>query len=342
MRRLPTILVLLVLMAGFAFGVNRYFASRQAHLAQAAAPSETTTLLTLPGTMFIASNGDLYRLSGSQLTDLHMPAALCAWTQPAIIPGSGNILAVARTAAYSEVYLLSGTGQILQKLSHNQTKSSTIQLNHWMFWPRMASDGSTVYLSYDAPKTTQSYEIDFAIWRGAVGGNLVARQWTDPFGYTGGDVEAVPLANGDVLYAKYEISGGNVYSRLAMQTKAMADPVYLTQDTQDCAQPAVSPDGASVAMICTNGTGLQSTSLEVASLTGTTLGTPHVLVGGCICSAPSWAPDGSGLAYLAPADATGHFQLWWIAGAAGPTPAAAKQVTTKLDLDATAPPAWTQ
>ncbi|MBV8194701.1 MAG: hypothetical protein JOY80_04160, partial [Candidatus Dormibacteraeota bacterium] len=243
---------------------------------------------------------------------------------------------------HSEVYLVDGSGHIQQQLSHNTTKSSTIQLNHWMFWPKVGSDGDTFYVSYDAPKSIQSYEIEFAVWKGSLSGTLTQKQQTDPFGYTGGDVEVVPLSNGDLLYGKYNINNGNVFSRLAIQTKPLADPVYLTDATSDCAQPAVSPDGTEVAMVCTNGTGLQSTTLQVASLQGTTLGTPKTLVSNCLCSAPSWAPDGSGLTYFAPADATGHFQLWWIAGAAGSAPKAPQQVTTDLDFDATSPPAWTR
>jgi hypothetical protein len=56
--------------------------------------------------------------------------------QPAIVPGTQDIVAVARTAAYSNMYLVDGnTGQVLRQLSHNQTASATIQLNHWMFGP---------------------------------------------------------------------------------------------------------------------------------------------------------------------------------------------------------------
>ena len=46
------------------------------------------------------------------------------------------------------------------------------------------------------------------------------------------------------------------------------------------------------------------------------------------------------LLYLAPADATGHFQLWWLNKATALTPALPKQVTTNLDFDATSAPAW--
>ena len=340
MRRLLSVMLLLALMAGFALGVNRYLASRQTKVAAAATPTQTKAVFVLPGTLYLAENGDIYKLNDGSFTDLHLPSNLGTWLQPAIVPGTDNIVAVARTAAYSELYLVSGSGQVLQQLSHNRTTSSTIQLNHWMFWPQVAADGNTLYVSYDAPKSPQSYEIEFAIWKGALNGRPASHQWTTPFSYTGGDTEVVPLAGGKLLYAKYEISGGNVFSRLALQTAPLIAPVYLTDATNDCAQPAVSPDGSTVAMVCTNGTGLQSTSLEVASLQGTTLGAPRVLVSNCLCSAPAWAPDGSGLTYLAPGDATGHFQLWWIAGAGSLTPKAPRQVTTQLDFDATSPPAW--
>ena len=340
MSRRLTVLVALVLMALFAFGVNRFLASRQIHLAAAASPTEAKPLYVLPGTLYLAQNGDIFSLTNGRFTDLHMPKSDGTWMQPAIVPGSHTILAVARQDAYSEVYLVTNTGQVQQQLSHNRTASATIQLNHWMFWPAVAADGTTVYVSYDAPKSPQSYEIEFALWRGALGAGLATRQWTTPFSYTGGDTEAVPLANGNVLYAKYEIEGGNVFSRLALQTIALRAPVYLTDSTSDCSQPAVSPDGTQVAMVCGNGTGLQSTSLQVASLTGTTLGPSRTLIADCLCASPSWAPDGSGLAYLAPADATGHFELWWLAGAAGALPKKPLQVTSGLDFDGSSRPAW--
>jgi Tol biopolymer transport system component len=114
----------------------------------------------------------------------------------------------------------------------------------------------------------------------------------------------------------------------------------LTAAADDCSSPALSPDGTQLAMVCAGGSGLQSTRLEVASLIGTKLGVPRVLVSNCLCASPAWAPDGSGLVYYAPADVSGHFELWWIAGAGGPLPKSPKQVTQTLDLDATSPPAW--
>ena len=110
------------------------------------------------------------------------------------------------------------------------------------------------------------------------------------------------------MYSRYAIGSGNAFSLIAIVTKPLGNPVLLTTPRQDCGQPAPSPDGTMVAMICVGGTGLQSTRLEVAPLVGTKLGAPRTLVNNCLCSAPEWAPDGSGLVYYNTADASGHFE----------------------------------
>lgn len=342
MRRALVTLLLLALMGAFGFGVNRFLGTRRAAIAtteSVAKPTQIKPVFVLPGTLFLAQHGDIYSLTDGVFTDLRLPTT-GTWMQPAIVPGANRLVAVQRTAASSELFLLDDTGTVVQQLTHNTTKSSTIQNNNWMFWPKVAPDGSTVYVSYDEPKTSASYRVDFAVWTGTLGGKIARRELTVPFNYTGGDVEATPLANGDLVYAKYQVSGITVFSQVALQTRPLAAAVMLTDQASDCGQPAVSPDGTQVAMICAGGTGLQSTRLEVATLSGTALGPPRVLVDGCLCAAPTWAPDGSGLVYYAPSDATGQFQLWWIAGAATPIPKPPKQVTEHLDFDALSPPAW--
>jgi Tol biopolymer transport system component len=208
-----------------------------------------------------------------------------------------------------------------------------------MFWPHFGPTG-TLYFSYDQPKNSSSYAVDFSIWSGSLNGALASNRLTTANPFTGGDTDPTPMANGDVIYARYAISNGNAYSFIALQTKPLGTPVILSTAAQDCGQPAPSPDGTMVAMVCIGGTGLQSTRLEVAPLVGTKLGTPRTLVNNCLCSAPEWAPDGSGLVYYNTADITGHFELWWIKGALTATPAAPLQVTTNLDFDAISPSSW--
>jgi|HubBroStandDraft_6_1064221.scaffolds.fasta_scaffold78827_2 Tol biopolymer transport system component len=350
MRRAITVIVLLALMVGFGVGVNRLIASRKHTIPTEATvftPTATRPKIVLPGTLYLAQNGDIYRLSDGFFTDLHLHATAGSWMQPAYLPNSQDIVAVLRSAEYSNLYLLNSQGQVLRRLSNNAwTRTNQIFLNHWMFYPHMGADGNTIYFSYDQPKDSSTYAVDFSVWTGTVNGKLAAKQLSDSNLFTGGDVNPTAMANGEVMYSRYSIGSGNAYSQVAIQAKPLDRPIVLTTPTQDCGQPAPSPDGTKVAMICIGGTGLQSTRLEVATLTagkaGTpqTLGPPQTLVNNCLCSAPVWAPDGSGLVYYNTADASGHFELWWIKGALGTAPSAPLQVTTNLDFDASSPPSW--
>ncbi len=343
MRRALTVILLLALMAGFGFGVNRLIASRKSKIPTEATvfvPSATRPKIVLPGTLYLAQNGDIYRLSDGFFTDLHLTSTSGTWMQPAYVAGSQNIVAVLRSAEYSNLYLVTNQGHVVKRLSNNATTHGGVYLNHWMFYPHVGTDGNTIYYSYDQPKNSSTLAVDFSVWSGALNGKLAGTELSLGNSFTGGDVYPTPMANGSVMYSRYAIGNGNAFSLIAMQAKARGPLVLLTTPTQDCGQPAPSPDGRMVAMVCIGGTGLQSTRLEVASLTGNKLGAPRTLVNNCLCADPEWAPDGSGLVYFNPADASGHFELWWIKGALGATPSAPLQVTSNLDFDAASPPSW--
>ena len=342
MRRLRLAVILLVVWTAFGLGVNRFLDSRKSSLIThpgAAIPSQETPQFSLPGTIYVSQAGHLYRFHGGQFIDMHLPAAAGAWIQPSpALPG--QLLVVARASEYSDIYLVDATtGAIVKKLTSNATTTSHVELNAWSFWPHLAADGATVIFNYDGPKTGTTYEVHLAVWSGPLNGKLESRQWTQPDGYTGGDVSPVPLADGGVLYSKYSLNDkSQIVSRIATVARPNASPVYLTASTDDCGEPAVSPDGTRLALICTSDT--QTARLEVIPLVHGVPGIPQVLVAACLCASPSWSPDGTSLLYLAPADATGHFQLWWMDHADTATPAAPKQVTAHLDFDATSPPAW--
>lgn len=340
MRRVAFIVTLLVAWAAFGFGVNRLIDSRKSNLIQAAkatvVPPQETPAFRLPGTIWISQAGHLYKLRGGKFTDMDLPASAGAWIQPATA-AAGRLLVVARAAEYSDVYLVDASG-VPHQLTKNATTTSHVEFNAWSYWPHLAADGTTVIFNYDGPKIG-TFEVHLAVWSGPLSGKLESTQWTSPSAYTGGDVAPVPLLDGGVLYASYSInSSEQIVSRIAMVARPRAAPVFLTAAADDCNAPTISPDNSQLAVICTSDT--QTARLEVIPLVKGVPGTPRVLINGCLCASPAWSPDGTSLLYLAPADASGHFQLWWLAHATTAAPALPKLVTNHLDLDATSPPAW--
>ena len=340
MRRLGLIVALLVAWSAFGLGVNRLLDSRKANITvahAAVAPPQETPAFSLPGTIYVSQQGHVYRLSDGRFTDLGLPASKGAWMQPSVA-GAAGILLVARADQYSDVYLLDPSGA-LHQLTDNATKrAGHVEDNAWSFWPHLAADGRTVILGYDGPKIG-TFEVHLAVWSGPLTGKLESTQWTSPTAYTGGDVTPVPLPGGGVVYASYSLnSAEQIVSRVASVARPGAAPVYITAAADDCNAPAINPAGTELAVICTSDT--QTARLEVIPLVNGVPGTPRVVVSGCLCASPAWSPDGSSLLYLAPADATGKFELWWIDRATTAAPAAPRALTTRLDLDATSPPAW--
>jgi hypothetical protein len=217
--------------------------------------------------------------------------------------------------------------------------------------------------------------VDFSIWETALGTEIDRSNVQKPDGitqeswanyYTGGDVSPVPLDGGGLLYVDYESAYGDTgqlstpmpsavpgteVSQIRMDPKPLyntegSDGAALTQPEDDCAQPALNPAQTEIAMICTpvvNGAPSSTESdLVVASFdaaTGT-LGPLDRLVVGTMAASPAWSPDGTDLIYLAPEAGDGYFELWYLKGAATATPSLAKQVTSDLDLDGSAP-VWT-
>jgi hypothetical protein len=363
--------VLAVLMALFGYGVYRvlghfsHIGSNTGVLATPQDPRSERPAIVLPGTIYVAQAGDLYALRNGQFTLVLAHGDAGMWMQPTVLP-DGRLIAVARAQDHADLYLLDANGNVLSQLTHNLSpprKDGSLEDNHWSFHPRLSADQSTLYMDFDSPKN--GFLVDFAIWsvpwpQPAASPSASppahlnntspplpkAKQWTTPNDYTGGDVEAMPLPGGQVVFVRYLIDGTfHVHSQIELARTAGATPVLLTDPADDCSQSSLSADGTHIAMACTHGQ--QTANVEVARLnipsagsTPPTLVERSVLVSGGLAAFPTWAPDGSGLAYLSPAAAGGNFQLWWLRGAGGPTPAAPEQVTTSVGLDATSAPAW--
>lgn len=344
---------LILAMASFGFGVHWYLGTlkSRAVTAQGQAPGKSKPLFSLPGTVIVAQGGALYSFRNGSFTQI----ANGGWMQPAPAPGN-QLVAVKRTGLFSDLYLMDSGGQVLAQLTHNQARS--VQANHWAFFPRVSSDGGTLFYSWDPKDPYNNFRVDLAIFAMPLhGGRSV--QWTRPNRYTGGDVQPVPLPSGGILYTKYDIDekGHNV-SQIWLTARPGLPGKALTDPEDACSSPALSRDGTKLAMICTSGG--QTARLELAPFNGSALGPPTTLAEGMVAS-PGWSPDGQALLFFQAVGASGHFQLFYLNLAApafspsarpsgktlasaspspSPTPPVPKQVTLDNDFDTTSPPVW--
>jgi hypothetical protein len=368
-------LCILVLITSFTTYV--YLGGRQSKIAVApqkpTAASPRPSAFSLPGTLYLAQNGAIYGLSVGRF---HQLTNEDGWTQPSLYPDGSKLLVVHRTYNYSDVFILTRFGQQVRQVVSNAgpARNPDTGAKHWSFYPRLSPDGTTLFMSYDEPKF--GYDVPFSVWSMPIGGSIrQGKLWTNSHDYTGGDMQPIPLPTGGIMYTKYNYGpDGNLIGQLWLTTRATpygVDGRALTTPGEDCLQPSLSPDGHSVAMVCTYEK--QLARLVIASWNGSTLGTRIAVLTDQLVAQPTWAPDGSGIAYLAPGAGSGSFQLWFLPKNAYappapsptpvptptpggpyngtlPSPAPASpvaapvihpiQITTNDGFDATSPMAW--
>jgi hypothetical protein len=351
-----------------------FLGSRTSHIADVPEkPTEATPraqALRLPGTLYMAQAGAIYSLTAGRFRQLTPESG---WSQPSLYPDQSRLLVVRRLHNYSDIYIMSRFGVVQKRLTSNLAppRSYDTGANHWAFYPRLGRDGR-IYLSYDEPKG--GYAVVLSIWSMSPSGNIKqGKLWTNADDYTGGDVQPIPVRTG-IIYTKYSYGPND---KLTGQLYYLSTPwarargaasgwgTALTSAGEDCRSPQVSPSGKQIAMICTYQK--QISYLTVASWNGSSLGPRKNIVTGQLVAQPTWAPDGSGIAYLAPGVGGGPFQLWWLPRAAyappptpvptptpggphnGPIPTPSPtpvvvvkpvEVTTNNGFDATSPLAW--
>lgn len=320
---------------------------------------------TLPGTLYLAQGGAIYSLSSGRFHELTPEAG---WTQPSLSPDASYVIAVKQAPLFSDVYVLNRFGSVVRQVTHNSVppKNADPGRYHWSFYPRISPDGKTLWMSYDQPKF--GYDVVLSVWAMPANGTISqGHLWTNAIDYTGGDTQPVPLPTGGIIYTKYSYYNDRLVGQLWFTNRIYSAGRALTGPTEDCAQPSLSPDGTQIAMTCSYEK--QISNLTLASWNGSTLGPRTTIIGDQMVAEPAWAPDGSGIAYLAPGSPDGPFQLWWLPRAAyvappptptppvipggphngplpspssGPTPAPAVrlEVTANLGFDATSPLAW--
>ncbi|HEY6538707.1 MAG TPA: hypothetical protein VI138_06695 [Candidatus Dormibacteraeota bacterium] len=346
MRRFLATVATLALMALFGFAVYSVLGTLKSNKHNSEKPTATQALIDLPGTVYVVQEGVIYRLNNLHFTPLKAPKF--DWVQ--VEPGpNGDILAVAYAPMYSNVYLLSSSGQVIRQLL-SESSSQYFQ-NHWAYYPRVSPNGSTLFYVSDWVDPNSAYNVDFQI-QAVPFANPSARAvvWSEPYlHYQGGDVEPIPLANGGIIYTKYDINDqagspdeGATYGQLVYASSPGVTPVQLTTPAENCSEPALSPSGTEIAMICSSNISLQTSTLDIASWNGTTLGPLVEISDGPLASSPTWAPDGKSVLYLNTllTDKSSPFQLWWVPHATAKKPGAPEQVTAQLNFTATSPPIW--
>jgi Tol biopolymer transport system component len=369
-------LAILMLVTGVTSYV--YMGSRQSRVAVEPVKPPTVTpkpqAFSLPGTLYLAQSGALYSFSAGRF---HQLTGEEGWMQPALFPDGSALVAVKRSGFFSDVFTLSRFGGVTGQLTNNQAAPRDrwdTGANAWSFYPRLSLDQRTLFMSYDGPKAAGNgyLGVDMQVWAVPVGGSIrQGRLWTIANDYSGGDMQPLPLSNA-IIYTKYSYDENyNRVGQLWYSNRAGSYGKALTPQSAGCAQPSLSPDGGTIAMICNYGK--QVSYLTIASWNGSSLGGLRTLISNQLVAQPAWAPDGSGIAYLAPAGATGPFQLWFLPKNAynppppppvptptptpggphnspfpSPTPSPKPpppvippvQVTTNLGFDATSPLAW--
>ena len=309
-------LLIAVVWASSATGVYLYLA---AHRSAAATPAKKpgqgrqqkdAPISRLPGTLYLVQDGALYQLQrGTFATVLHTPGGAGRWAQPGLGPHGQGLLVVRRDYGFSDVYSVDVAARSQVQLTHNASR--VVELNHWSFYPRASADGGSLYFSYDAKDRLNTFNVVLSIYQMPVGGSLTqAKRWTTPNNHTGGDLQPVPLASGGLIYTKYSFdeATSRILGQIWLTPRPGAAGRPLTQAADDCSQPALSPDGQRLAMICT--AARQLATVEVALFDGAELGPREVLLPGQLAAQPTWSPDGGELVYLAAQGITGHFQLW--------------------------------
>jgi Tol biopolymer transport system component len=329
-----TYAVLIAAMVAFGFGVYRLAGALKSDTNHPVRPSSTSAV-PLPDTMYVAQQGALYRFKGGQFQQI---TGDNGWTEPSASPDGSKLIVVSKHDNYSDLYVLSPEGNVEAQLTHHQ--SSQVEDNHWSFLPRFSADGSNLFYSYDNKDPYGSYRVDLAIFERSASQGGGALQWTVPNQYTGGDTDPVPLRTGGLLYTKYSINDSSqVHSQIWITGAPGADGTALTKPEEDCAQPALSPDQKTIAMICRHGS-LSATQLVIAAYDQSGLGPETVLVSGQLAAQPAFSPDGKTIAFLAPVQQGGAFQLWTVPAIASASPAAARPVTQNVGLDSGSAPVW--
>ena len=346
MRRIASAGLLLVLMSAFGLGVYHLLDAHRSRTQQGAGTATPTTATgpVLAGSIYLAQGGSIYQFQKGRFKKL---TAAEGWMQPAASPDGTRLVAVKRGFNSSDLFLLGTDGRVQAQLTHNF--STVVEWNHWAFFPRFSPDGGSVFYSYDPKDPGNTYRVDMAVY--ALPLNTprpVARAWTYPNQYTGGDVSPAPLRSGGLVYSKFASDGeGKVYSQVWIQGRAGSPGLGLTKPEDNCGQPAVSPSQTSLVVVCHPSKDVAVLEAATLDAAGYAAGPLQAVVSAPLLASPGYSPDGLTVAYFAPTSPGRPFQLWTVsmlpaapASATPGKPPVPRVIGPALGWDSGSAPVW--
>lgn len=293
---------------------------------------------SLPGRLLFVQGGNLWLWEGTAAQPLTSSGRAA---QPAWSPDGRQIAYVERQTSASDVLVRAADGGAAEQLTANAPDSSVysyerIYASRWAFYPAWAPDGASLAMAsqFGPPGGSPAAEYRMALFSLPSAGGQPAQLYGTSDGHVG---RLAYLPDGSGIIFAFEPLGDappTLY-RYTLATD-LAEPLPgIPPQSYD---PAISPDGRWLAFARRTDSG---TDIFIAPLAG---GPPQRLTSLGTARAPTFAPDGSRLAFLAIASASHSFDLWVadLQPAAGGPPGAGepRQLTHEQGLDADSGLAW--
>ncbi|KAB8140574.1 hypothetical protein F8S13_22760 [Chloroflexia bacterium SDU3-3] len=308
--------------------------------AKSTTPTALTSIsaqgISLPGRLLFVRGGDIWQWQGGTGSQLTQQGNLA---QPSWSPDGSRIACIQRGNSYSDIVLLSATGDSMLPLTHNDSaeppnSQGRVRSTIWALYPSFAPDGGTIaYTSQAGPATGEpaaDYNLALYTMPAAQGGQRTQRYASDT-----GQVGRAAYAPDGALALAFQPTGGDARPQILRLTQDQAAPIDgLPDDSYD---PAFSPDGTWLAFATRRG---QATDLAIIPAGG---GSPTTLTSIGSARAPAFSPDGAWLAFLALSPGSSSFDLWvapLTLSADSATIGEPKALTSGLQLDPDSGLSW--
>ncbi len=282
------------------------------------------------GSILFSRDGDIWMWTGGSARLLFDAEEA---TDPRVAPDGSEVLYVKGSNAFSDLVLHSlATGQdtplTMNEPAFEPGSREYVDHSFWVQDPAWSASGTIAYAS----------EVDASDGRMALW--LLRTPTSAPVLAPGvdeaGSIEGVSISADGALaaYTERPLPLGSGPTRVMLRDISDGSTFLLADDEGGVFDPAISPDGASIALSIRAANGVTDLWL-IRRQTGER----QQLTSGAQAVAAAWSPDGEWLAYLSPDG--DRFALWATPVNADPQPVSPRHLGTFDGLDATGGLSWT-